>query len=54
MRKLIKNAENYITKKVVAARVAVSNNNGEGYIDTAVKILIAVVLGYYFISITKT
>lgn len=45
MRKLIKNDENYITKKVVAARVAVSNNHGEGYIDTAVKILIAVVLG---------
>ncbi|WP_411741969.1 DUF6133 family protein [Schnuerera sp. xch1] len=32
-------------KKAVAIKTAVSNNRGEGYIDTAVKILIAVVLG---------
>ena len=31
--------------KVFMAKVAISNNQGEGYIDTAVKILIAVVLG---------
>jgi len=31
--------------KVTAIKTAVSNNRGEGYIDTAVKILIAVVLG---------
>lgn len=31
--------------KVSAIKTAVSNNRGEGYIDTAVKILIAVVLG---------
>ena len=31
--------------KVTAIKSAVSNNRGEGYIDTAVKILIAVVLG---------
>lgn len=30
--------------KVTAIKTAVSNNRGEGYIDTAVKILIAVVL----------
>ncbi|WP_399324538.1 DUF6133 family protein [Tissierella sp.] len=32
-------------RKAIAAKVAASNNRGEGYIDTAVKILIAVVLG---------
>lgn len=31
--------------EVTAIKTAVSNNRGEGYIDTAVKILIAVVLG---------
>ncbi len=31
--------------KVTAIKTALSNNRGEGYIDTAVKILIAVVLG---------
>ncbi len=31
--------------KVTEIKTAVSNNRGEGYIDTAVKILIAVVLG---------
>jgi len=29
----------------VAVKIAINNNRGEGYIDTAVKILIAVVLG---------
>ncbi|MSU03531.1 DUF6133 family protein [Tissierella pigra] len=34
-----------MTWKATAVKTAVSNNKGEGYIDTAVKILIAVVLG---------
>ncbi|WP_456298285.1 DUF6133 family protein [Anaerocolumna cellulosilytica] len=32
-------------KQAVKVQLALSNNKGEGYIDTAVKILIAVVLG---------
>uniref|UniRef100_UPI0038CD6A19 DUF6133 family protein n=1 Tax=Sporanaerobacter acetigenes TaxID=165813 RepID=UPI0038CD6A19 len=32
-------------RKAISVRTAVSNKSGEGYIDTAVKILIAVVLG---------
>ena len=36
---------NELMSKVVLAKAALSNNQGEGYIDTAVKILIAVVLG---------
>jgi hypothetical protein len=35
----------FLERQVVAVKNAASNNRGEGYIDTAVKILIAVVLG---------
>lgn len=45
MKNMIKKVNQFITRKVVSARIAVSNNSGEGYIDTAVKILISVVLG---------
>lgn len=45
MPKLIKKANEMIVRKAVTARLAVTNQRGEGYIDTAVKILIAVVLG---------
>ena len=43
--KILRKANELITRKVTATRIAVSNNRGEGYIDTAVKILISVVLG---------
>ncbi|MBU5311583.1 hypothetical protein KQI38_06045 [Tissierella carlieri] len=42
---MIKKANEFITRKAISMKLAVSNNRGEGYIDTAVKILIAVVLG---------
>lgn len=45
MKNMIKRVNKFMAEKAVAARIAVSNNQGEGYIDTAVKILIAVVLG---------
>jgi len=37
--------KNFLERQAVAVKLAVTNNHGEGYIDTAVKILIAVVLG---------
>ena len=43
MKKFIKKAVNSVRN--TAIRLAVSRHSGEGYIDTAVKILIAVVLG---------
>ena len=43
MKKFIKNTANSIRAKAI--RLAVTRRSGEGYIDTAVKILIAVVLG---------
>ena len=43
MKKFIKNTANSIRTKAI--RLATTCRSGEGYIDTAVKILIAVVLG---------
>ena len=45
MENILRNANKFMIRKAVAVKAAVSNNRGEGYIDTAVKILIAVVLG---------
>lgn len=45
MKKMMKRANDFVVKQAINAKLAVSNNRGEGYIDTAVKILIAVVLG---------
>ena len=43
MKKIIKNTANSIRTKAI--RLAATRHSGEGYIDTAVKVLIAVVLG---------
>jgi hypothetical protein len=45
MKNMIKRVNTFIMRKAISIKTAVSNNSGEGYIDTAVKILIAVVLG---------
>ncbi len=45
MKKTMKRANDFVVKQAINAKLVVSNNRGEGYIDTAVKILIAVVLG---------
>lgn len=45
MKNILRKANEFMIRKAISAKVAVSNNRGEGYIDTAVKILIAVVLG---------
>ena len=45
MRNMFRKVNELRLGKVTAIKTAVSNNRGEGYIDTAVKILIAVVLG---------
>jgi putative flippase GtrA len=45
MERTIEKTNNFITNKAIAVKAATTNNRGEGYIDTAVKILIAVVLG---------
>ena len=45
MKKLVRKANSFVTTQVIKVQMALSNNKGDGYIDTAVKILIAVVLG---------
>ena len=50
MKNILKRANEFITRKAITVKVAVSNTRGEGYIDTAVKILIAVVLGALLIA----
>jgi hypothetical protein len=45
MNKIMIKTKSFLERQAVAVKNAVSNNRGEGYIDTAVKILIAVVLG---------
>ena len=45
MKKLMKRANQSMARQAIKMQSALSNNKGEGYIDTAIKILIAVVLG---------
>ena len=45
MKRIMKSVNNFAVKQAIRVNKALRNNKGEGYIDTAVKILIAVVLG---------
>ena len=45
MKKIFKKANDFVAKRALKMQMVVSNNSGEGYIDTAVVILISVVLG---------
>ena len=45
MKNFMKTANDFVTRQAIKMKLAVSNNKGEGYIDTAVKILISVVIG---------
>lgn len=45
MRKFINNMKNKATKVYISAKTAITAKKGEGYIDTALKIIIAVVIG---------
>jgi len=45
MKKIVKRANDLVTRQAVKMQTSLRNNKGEGYVDTAVKILIAVVLG---------
>ncbi len=45
MNKIMIKINSFLARQTVGAKIAINNSCGEGYIDTAVKILIAVVLG---------
>ena len=45
MKKIINTIQNKLSAIAAHTRTALANNRGEGYVDTGVKILIAVVIG---------
>ena len=45
MKKFFNSITNKINSIAVSAKTAISNTRGEGYVDSGVKILIAVVIG---------
>ena len=45
MRKTITTIQNKLSTTALRTKTALTNNRGEGYVDTGVKILIAVVIG---------
>ena len=45
MKKIINSITNKINSIAVSAKTAITNTRGEGYVDSGVKILIAVVIG---------
>lgn len=45
MKKLINNIKNKFNSLAIRTKTALAGNSGEGYIDTAVKIIIGVVIG---------
>ena len=45
MKKIIKTIQNKLTTIAHCTKIALSSTRGEGYVDTGVKILIAVVIG---------
>lgn len=45
MRKLYENVKNRLTVKILQAKLVLAGNEGENFVDTAIKILMAVVIG---------
>lgn len=45
MKKLVTKATNQITGKIISVQNLLRSQRGEGFIDTAIKILMAVVIG---------
>ena len=45
MKKIINTIQNKLATLATRSKTALANNRGEGYVDTGVKILIAVVIG---------
>ena len=45
MKKLFQKAENALALKMLTAKAVLTDRRGEGFVDTAIKILMAVVIG---------
>ena len=50
MKKIINSITNKFNSMVVRTQTAIANTRGEGYVDSGVKILIAVVIGALLLS----
>ena len=50
MKKIINSITNKFNSIAVSAQTAIANTRGEGYVDSGVKILIAVVIGALLLS----
>lgn len=50
MRKIINNIQNKLATIAIRSKTALANTRGEGYVDTGVKILIAVVIGVLLLA----
>ena len=54
MKKFFKNAARKVENVLISAKCALENRKAEGYVDTGVKVLIAVVLGALVLSLLYT
>ena len=54
MRKIINNIKSKFATAVVRTQMALSNQQAEGYVDSGVKILIAVVIGALLLGLLYT
>ena len=50
IKKTFRNAKEKAVRKAIQAQVAIENKRAEGYVDTGVKILIAVVIGAHLLA----
>ena len=51
MKKFFNKLNRKVNNAMISAKCAIENRNAEGYVDTGVKILIAVVLGALILSL---
>jgi len=51
MRNLMKRAQMKMINLAVKAKVVLQDQRGEGFVDSAVKILISVVIGHYYLQV---
>lgn len=54
MKNMIKKVSNKVNEMVIKAKNAIDNKKGEGYIDSGVKIIIAVVIGVLLLGLLYT
>ena len=54
MKNVFKKVNNKVNEMVIRAKNAIENKKGEGYIDSGVKIIIAVVIGALLLGLLYT